>query len=271
METKSVARLLAVLAILVFSGLALFNAIGCVQPGHRGVLVTMGRVEAGVLGEGVYFKKPFIQQVVQIDIRTDKIEAVSGASSRDMQSVLTKIVLNEHLDPAAVAHVYSTIGVDYKERIIVPAVQESLKQSTAVFTAEELITKRQEAKQRTLESLRARLAPLGIVAEDISITDFQFSKSFNEAIENKVTAEQLKLKADRDLERIKTEAEQAQAKAVGEKEAAIAKAEGEAQAIKIVSQQLSASPQYVEWMKVNRWNGQLPTVTGGATPLIQVK
>lgn len=250
---------------------AALSSFGCVEPGHRGVLITMGRVEPTVLGEGIYWKKPFVQTVVEVDVRTTAVTAETEASSRDLQLVGTKIVLNSHLDPGSVPRVYREIGLDFQNRIEVPAVHEALKQSTAVFTAEELITKRAEAKAHTLEALRARLQPLGIVVEDISITNFQFSKAFNEAIENKVTAEQLKLKADRDLERIRTEAEQVEAKAQGEKKAAIAKAQGEAEAAKIVSAQLQVSPSYIEWMKVNRWNGALPQVTGGATPLIQVK
>jgi regulator of protease activity HflC (stomatin/prohibitin superfamily) len=122
-----------------------------------------------------------------------------------------------------------------------------------------------------VESLRLRLRPLGIVVEDLSITNFQFSESFNKAIEEKVTAEQLKLKADRDLERFRTEAEQVKVKAIGEKNASIARAEGEAQAMKLVSEQLRVSPQYIDWMQVNRWDGKLPTVTGGAVPMISVK
>ncbi len=269
--TKLVVKLvLSVLALILLIS-TLSSAVGCVDAGHRGVLVTMGRVDSTVLGEGVYLKKPFLQTVVEVDVRTTAVTAETEASSRDLQLVGTKVVLNSHLDPGSVPRVYREIGLDYQTRIEVPAVHEALKQSTAAFTAEELITKRADAKNHTLEALRARLHPLGIVVEDISITNFQFSKAFNEAIENKVTAEQLKLKADRDLERIRTEAEQVKAKALGDKEAAIAKAQGEAEAVKIVSAQLQVSPQYIQWMQVNRWNGVLPTVTGGAVPMIQVK
>jgi len=270
-DRKFVTRLIVTVLISILLFASGLSATGCVDAGNRGVLVTAGRVEETVLGEGFYFKKPFIQSVVEMNVQTSKVEAKAEASSKDLQLVGTTVVLNSHLDPAMAAKVYASIGVEYQDRVVVPAISESLKQSTAHFTAEELITKRAEAKKATLDLLKERLTPIGVIVEDISITDFQFSKAFNHAIEEKVTAEQLKLKADRDLERIRTEAEQVKAKAVGDREAAIAKAQGEAEAVKIVSEQLKASPQYIEWMQVSRWDGRLPQVTSGAIPMIQVK
>ena len=262
---RIVVGIVAVLVVVIGS----LTSTSCVSAGHRGVLTTMGKVEGKVLGEGFHFKAPW-QSVVEVEIRTRKIEAKTQAASKDLQAVASVVALNAHPDPGAVADLYAKVGLEYEQRIIVPAISEALKQSTAMFSAEELITKREEAKMTTVDALKKRLTPLGIVVEDFSITDLNFSRSFNEAIEAKVTAKEQKLKAQNDLERIEIEAKQAKARAEGQKQAAIAKAEGDAESVRIVSEQLKVSPEYVAWLKVKRWNGKLPHVTGGAVPMIEV-
>ena len=97
---------------------------------------------------------------------------------------------------------------DYEARIIKPAIQEAVKAATARFTAEELITRRPEVRDAISKGLEERLVRFGIHAQAMSITDFAFSKSFNEAIEEKVTATQQVLKAERDLQRVRLEAQQ---------------------------------------------------------------
>ena len=124
----------------------------------------------------------------------------------------------------------------------------------------------------------------------ISITDFRFSDQFVTAVEAKVVAQQRALQAQNDLQRIQIEAQQAQARAIGEQKANVAqaqgtsqsnilKAQGESQAINIIDKQLRNSTIYLDWLKAQKWNGQLPLVTGstsgggsssGAIPFINI-
>ena len=98
-----------------------------------------------------------------------------------------------------------------------------------------------------------------IIVDEINITSFDFSDAFNEAIEAKVTAEQLKLKAEMDLERIKIEADQK-----------VAEAAGKAQAIRIEAQALSANPRIIELRWIEKWNGETPQYWGQASPFIGI-
>lgn len=235
------------------------------------------------LSEGLHFVVPVRDSVVQMEVRTQKIVEDAASASRDLQEVRTQVALNYHIDPDAVQLVYKQLGLDYANRVIVPAIQESVKQVTARFNAEELITKREIVKDQIEEQIRARLAPYNIVVDAISITEFQFSQEFVEAIEAKVAAEQRALQAQNELRRIEIEAQQAEARAVGEQQANIARAEGirqanvlqaqgEAQAITIIDEQLRTSPTYLEWLKSQSWDGQLPLVIGGSgvTPFIEI-
>jgi len=151
---------------------------------------------------------PLINTVELMSVQVVAYEAIAEAASRDLQDVKTKGTLNYSLDPAQVVEIYRKLRQEYEFRIIKPAIQEAVKAVTARFTAEELITRRPEVRDAIQQNLVQRLDRFGIQAQAMSITDFSFSKAFNEAIEAKVTATQQVLKAERDLQRVRLEAQQ---------------------------------------------------------------
>ena len=184
------------------------SPLGTVGAGERGVQLRFGAVTGHIFDEGLYFRIPFIENVQKMDVKIQKDEVPASAASKDLQIVTSKIALNYHLDPDSVNVVWQEIGKNYNTRIIAPSIQEAVKAESAKFTAEELITKREEVKERIKANLTERLFERSIIVDEFNIIDFEFSPAFNAAIEAKVTAEQLKLKAERDLERIKIEKEQ---------------------------------------------------------------
>jgi len=216
-------------------------------------------VQDKVFDEGLYIKLPLIQQVEIMDVKIQKDEVPASASSKDLQIVTSKIALNYHLDPAAVNKIWQEVGKDYNSRIIAPSIQEAVKAVTAMFTAEELITRREVVKDQIKQNLAERVAGRSIIIDEFNIIDFSFSPAFNEAIEAKVTAEQLKLKADRDLERIVIEADQQ-----------IAAAQGKAQAIQVEAQALKSNPKVVELRWIEKWDGKVPIYWGNASPFIGI-
>jgi prohibitin 2 len=173
------------------------------------------------------------------------------------------VALNYHIVPDKANVVYQKIGLQFKERIIDPAILEVVKAVTAKYTAEELITKRPAVSEAMRLALMERLIVNNIAVDAFSIVIFSFSKIFTEAIESKQTAEQLALKAKRDLDRIKIEAEQK-----------ITAARAEAESLRL--QRANISPDLIELRKIEanmkaieKWNGVLPQATGGgAIPLI---
>ncbi len=260
-------------------------SVKIVEAGHRGVLLNFGAVDEAVsLDEGIHFVVPFRDNVIPIEVRTQRITENAASASNDLQDVSTQVALNYHVDPTTAQILYQQIGFDYANRVIAPAIQESVKQISARFNAENLITNRETVKSEIESNIKARLAPYNIIVETISITEFQFTEQFRRAVEAKVEAEQRALQATNDLRRIEIEAQQAEARAVGEQQANIARAEGvrqaavlqaqgEAEAIQIVEAQLRENPRYLEWLKTQRWDGVLPLVTSGgegATPFIEI-
>jgi len=233
--------------------------------GERGVVLNFGAVQDLVLGEGLHFKIPVVQSVVPMDVKIQKAMTDAASSSSDLQDVDLSVALNYHIIPDKANFVYQTIGIQFKERIIDPAIQEVMKAVSARYTAEELITKRPAVSTEMQNALTQRLLASNISVDAFSIISFSFSQTFTDAIEAKQTAEQNALKAKRDLDRIKVEAEQT-----------IAAATAEAEALRL--QKMNISPDLIELRKIEanlkaieKWNGILPQVTGaGAMPFIGV-
>ncbi len=237
-----------------------FSPFVVVGAGERGVVFNqLHGVDQKILGEGFSFILPVVERVIKMDVRIRKSDTRATAASKDLQTVGTEIVLNFHLFPDKVNKIYQDIGLEYEKRIIDPAVQEIVKAVCAEFTAEELITKRQIVKEEIKTALHKRLMTSHISMDELNITDFQFSKIFNEAIESKQTAEQLALKAQRDLERVKIE---------GQQKVVQAKAEAESQRI----QKETISPIILQLRAIEKWDGKFPQVIGGsgAMPFINI-
>jgi regulator of protease activity HflC (stomatin/prohibitin superfamily) len=252
------------IAVLVFLLVAL-APFGTVPAGYRGVMTTFGNPSGEVLSEGIHFRVPLAQKINLVNVSIQKGEGDGDAASRDLQTVHTRIALNYHVKPDAAVSVFRDLGNEPGTRIIIPSVQEAVKAVTARFTAEELIAKRTDVRDEIVTQLRERLARHGIVVDEFSIVNFNFSRSFNEAIEAKTTAEQLKLKAERDLQRIEVEAKQR-----------VAQARAEAEALSLQRQQVT--PELIQLrqmenqrMAIEKWDGKLPNVSGGAVPFINVK
>jgi regulator of protease activity HflC (stomatin/prohibitin superfamily) len=249
--------IVAALVILVVGS----ASVGTVGAGERGVHLRFGAVTGTVLDEGLYFIAPFISRVAIMDVRIQKEEVRATASSSDLQTVASIVALNFHLEPDRAATVYQDVGTEYNSRLIAPALQESVKAGTAGYTAEELITKRPLVREEIKQLLADKLEPQGILVDDFNIVDFQFSSTFNAAIEAKVMAEQEALTAQNMLERIKFEAEQA-----------VAEAKGKAQAITIEAAALKENPQVLQLRALETWDGVLPrVVTGDSIPFIQIQ
>ena len=272
--SAGVARAVAIgILLLIVIGVVAVSSVKIVDAGHRGVLLHWNAVDLShpPLDEGLHFVVPFQDDVVQIEVRTLKYDRETRSASKDLQTVETTVTVNYHPSKEHIHTLYKNLGLDYENRIIQPAIEETVKQVTANYNAEELITKRPQVKQDIEASIKTRLNQFNVVTEVISITDFEFSPLFDKAIESKVEAEQKALKAENDLRRIEVEARQHEAQAVGLANANIAEAKGEAEAISTINRALAENPHYMEWLKTKEWDGKLPLVVGeGGTPFIQI-
>jgi regulator of protease activity HflC (stomatin/prohibitin superfamily) len=251
--------------IAAIIGVSVLNPFVVVGAGERGVVLNFGAVQDKVLGEGLHLRIPIMQKVVKLDVRVQKSQTDAEAASKDMQDTHSVIALNYHIQPEKANRVYQNLGQEFASRIIDPAMQEVDKAVTAKYTAVELITQREKVRTEIKTLLKQRLALYDINVDDFSIVNFKFSDQFTQAIESKQTAEQLALKANRDLERIKIEAEQK-----------IAQAQAEAESLRL--QKANVTPELIRLRQIEasmkaieKWDGHMPSVTSTAIPFIDVK
>ena len=269
-NVKKLTGTLIVLLIIAIAGITVVTtATVRVPSGYRGVLLTWGKVEDTILQEGLNFKVPFTQNVELMNVQIQKAESTEATATKDLQEVSTTVAVNYRLDPNSVNEIYTDLRQDYANRVIKPNIEESLKATTAIFRAEELVTKRAEVKQTFDEILAERLSIFNIQVVSVSLTDFQFSPSFSAAIDAKVTAEQQALVSKNELEKIRYEAQQQIIQAEAAKNATIRRAEGDAlaqiidanataQSIEIITSQMTE--EYIDYLWLVQWDGKLPMV-----------
>jgi prohibitin 2 len=260
MKKNNIAFIMLLLAIALTAFGAL-SSISLVGTRERGVVTKFGAVTGKIFNPGLNFKVPFLEGVTKIDVGIQKQESNVSAASKDLQSVKSIVALNYSVNPLMVTDIVRLIGSDFEARIIIPSLQESVKAATSQFAAEELITKRVLVRDKIKENLKSKLETKGIQVDEFNIIDFEFSPSFNAAIEAKVTAEQNALAAKNKLEQIKYEAEQK-----------VVEAKGKAEAIRVESEALENKPQILQLRAIEKWTGNFPTYYGGgALPFLNIK
>lgn len=258
---KLVSGVAAVLIVALIGA----NSFTSVEYGHVGLYKTFGKLNDNTLSPGIHFKIPFIQSVIQVNTQVTKAETDTSASSKDLQPVSTHVAVNYSVNKASAYNLMNNIGGNFDNIIINPAIQEIVKEVTAKYPAEDLITRRDVVAGEISEHLTTRLAKYDLIVNDINIVNFKFSEAFNQSIEAKQVAQQQALKAENDLRRIEIEAKQK-----------IAQAQAEAESLRLKKQEVT--PELVQLKQIEvqekaleKWNGVLPSVTGGATPFIDIQ
>ncbi|WP_340005109.1 prohibitin family protein [Paenibacillus sp. FSL K6-0276] len=258
---KIVSGIAAVLIVLLIGA----NSFVSVEYGHVGLYKTFGKLNDNTLSPGMHFKIPFIQTVIQVNTQVTKAETDTSASSKDLQPVSTHVAVNYSVNKASAYNLMNNIGGNFDNIIINPAIQEIVKEVTAKYPAEDLITRRDVVSGEISQHLTTRLAKYDLIVNDINIVNFKFSEAFNQSIEAKQVAQQQALKAENDLRRIEIEAKQK-----------IAQAQAEAESLRLKKQEVT--PELVQLKQIEvqekaleKWNGVLPSVTGGATPFVDIQ
>jgi regulator of protease activity HflC (stomatin/prohibitin superfamily) len=258
-NTKSMRPAVLIGIAIVIALFILGGAFVQIGPGQRGVLMTFGAVHEGVLDPGLHFKLPFVQSVARMDVQVQNSQAAETSASLDLQNVSTTVATNWHILPGDAEWVYQHIGdeSDLVDKIIRPAISNSVKAITAHFNAEDLIVHRDEVRDQIQAQITAELQPYRVVVDSVNITDFHFSDEFAQAIERKQVAQQRALQAQYELDQAKVVAQQR-----------IVEATAQAQAQKLLQQTLT--PEIIQQQAIARWDGHLPAVVGekGALPMI---
>jgi regulator of protease activity HflC (stomatin/prohibitin superfamily) len=246
--------IVAVLCLIV-----LFNCFTQVKASKIGVVTSFGKIQDNTLNEGLHMVAPW-WKINQISVGVNKATVKDAeAASKDLQTVSTTLTLNYSVQRDKVKQLYAmSPAMTYVDDYIDPAVYEVFKAVVSKYSAEQLVISRQTVSDDIHKTLTTKLQQYGIDVRDINITSFDFSREFNRAIEEKVTATQNAEKAQRDLQRIQYEAQQK-----------VAQAEGEAQAISIQAQAIKTNggTEYLQLQAINKWDGKLPVYMTPNSPM----
>jgi prohibitin 2 len=236
-----------ILALLVA---ALFSSAYVVDPGHRGIIVTMGKVSAAASPEGFGFKAPFITTVIPVSVRQQTHSMKAECYSSDLQQITMDLKVLYRIPEGAVVSLFQDYAGDPFDNLIAPRVAEAVKEMTALQSAEAIVKKREDIKSKALEAARAKVGKL-IIVEDIVIQNIALSKELEHAIEAKMVQEQEAAKSKFIQQKAETEAN-----------TAVIRAKGEAQSIEIRGRALKQAPALIQLQIVEKWDGKSPLVVG---------
>ena len=250
MSPQNLARLIGV-AILIFVAVIMASSgTYVIQPGYRGVEVTLGKVSPAFKPEGFGFKAPFITEIYPVSIRQQTSEEKAECYSADLQQVAVVLRVLYRIPEGSVVKLFQGYSGQPFETLIAPRVQEGLKEAAAQQSAEQIVKNRELIKSRALDLARAKIGEL-LIVEDIVVEDIALTRELKQAIEQKMVQEQDAAKAKFTQQRAQIEAD-----------TAVIKAAGEAKSIVIRGQALKENPAFVELQIVDRWDGIAPLIIG---------
>lgn len=251
-------------AILLFVGVVMISSgTYIVQPGHRGVAVTLGKVSPGFKKEGFGFKKPFITHIHAMSVRQRTRGMPAECYSSDLQQVKMEVQVLYRVPEQSVVKIFQEFAGEPFDNLIAPRVQEAIKEVAATQSAEQIVKKREEVKLKALELARRKIGTNFLEVVDVILYNLALSAELEQAIEMKMVQEQEASKA-----------KFTQLKAQIEADTAIIRAKGEAEAIEVRGQALRANPDFLKLQIVQNWNGKSPLVVGaegGANMLLNVE
>jgi regulator of protease activity HflC (stomatin/prohibitin superfamily) len=238
--------------------LILAQALYVVPAGNVGVVTRWGAVNR-VVAPGLGIKIPLVEAVHRMSVQTQKDEVQASSASSNLQTVSAIIAVNYHLDGIYATQVYQTIGRNYQQIVVAPAIQNAFKSATARYTAENLIKQREQVRLDAETELQKQLEPYHIVVENFNIINFDFSPEYNASIEEKQVMEQNVQTAKLELEKSRVSAEQK-----------VVEAQAQADAQKALQDTGALTPEYLQYLFLTKWNGILPQVISGATPVFDI-
>ena len=241
--------IVAFIAVAITLGLS----IETVPEGSRGIVTKWGKVTGRTLGPGMNVLNPIGVNVISFDVQTRQFERVEEAATKDQQDVKASVTVAYHADPSIVGQIFTDHGMNYEPKLVTPSVTESIKVVTAQYNAEQLVTQRAQVSTEVRETITAKLADNGIIADVVNLTNYQFSSEYTKAIEEKVATEQQAKTEEMRVRIVTATAEQA-----------VVAAKGEAEAIALMAKALADAPDVLKLKQIEmmreKWDGVMPRV-----------
>lgn len=272
-DGKKIGIFAFIIAIVVLLLIVVFNCFTIVNEGFIGVKYTFGKITQDNLTPGLNFCIPFVEEIKQVDVREQIYSVTSDAYTSDTQTVNElQLKLNYRYDSSKLSDIIRNIGIDNVEaKLLVQNVAKISKNEIGKVKAEELVQSRYEVQQKIQDNLAESLAPSGIIVVSFAIENLSFDDAFESSIQAKVIAAQDALKMENKTKEKEEEAKQMVIAAQAKADSTKIEADAQAYAIEAVQKQLQNSPDYIDYLKINNWNGELPQIIGdGINPFVNL-
>ena len=253
---------IGITAAAVFTTAMVLDGWSTVGTGKRGLKVKFGEiVSEAPLTEGFYFKLPFVESIKEVNVRTQTITGKMETYTKDVQTASFDYTVYFNLDPAYVKEMYREFGANWEESFVPQAVFTQVKDVVGKWDAVTLVNKQEEARLQMFENLKVELAKRNIIVTNLATTNFDYSDTFEAAIEAKVVAIQRASEAENKTKQIEEEAKQK-----------VIAAKAEAESMKIRSEALSQNQNLVSYEAVQKWDGKMPQymLGNGTMPFINI-
>lgn len=279
-KAKAAAPIIGIVLCIVSIVIA---CISYVPTGYTGIVTTFGKVHENTLDAGINFHAPW-DNVIKMDNREQRLEFKLEAFSKDIQQVDVQGSVNYNIDKTTAMNLYRDVGTEYSTILIGPRIQEDVKIVIAKYTAENLIENRQAMSDAIYELLKSELAPKGINIISLAVENIDFTDIYEQTVEAKQVATQEKQRAQTQQEQQTMEEEQKaeRARIAAQAQADVQKIEADAEAYAIrakadaeaeANKKLNASltSELIEYNKILKWTGVLPTVTTNSVPILNLQ
>ena len=254
---KIIDKKIIIICVFVLFLIIIVKSLHIVPSGNRGVVIKFGAVQKDSLNEGMHFLNP-LYNVEAISVREQVKNMVLTTYTKDLQVAEIKVALTYSLNKD-VAKLYQQIGLEYDEKLILPIVTTAIKDIIGKWEASSLIESRDKAIVEISNAIKKGLNSEYITFGTFSLLNIDYSDAFEKAIEEKQIATQDAIKAKNKTVQIKEEANQK-----------VITAKAEAEAMRIKASALASNKSLVEYEAVQKWDGKLPTYTGGHIPFVNL-
>ena len=262
-----------IIVIIVLLAIVIFNCFSIVDEGYIGVKYQFGKIVSDDLSAGLNFRIPFVEEIKMVDVRDQIYSVNTNAYTSDTQTVNDlNLKLNYRYSNASLSNIIRDIGIDNVEgKLLVPNVAKIAKDAIGKVKAEDLVQSRSQVQASIQSELTEVLNPYGIIVTAFAIENLNFDPAFEASIQEKVIAAQDALKMENKTREKEEEAKQIVIAAQADADSQVAIAKAEAEAIGLIEEQLANSPNYIDYYKLQKWNGVLPQVmSDGVNPFVTI-
>jgi regulator of protease activity HflC (stomatin/prohibitin superfamily) len=253
--------------ILLFGLIAACSAYNTVDTGNLGVKRTFREASPAALEPGLHWTVPFVQDIVELDIRTQAWSEKATAYTKDVQQAAVQFTLNFGLDPSSAVNTFITVGPEWQSRLVSQVVTETIEGVFGQYNAVDIVARREEVSRKIEAGIRSKLTARGVLVPNFQVTNIDFEPAFEKSVEAKVIAEQDAIREKNKTVQIEELARQQVATSKGAAESVVLRAKAEAESIRIRAEALANNPKLIELVTAEKWNGVLPQQMYGSAPI----